>query len=70
MRRIISTLILCKESAEKVQEKLEEINLKGSYAIYFCDMPGDEIVSSEKEDMVFIHIHRCQSWNWGKEDKE
>ena len=60
----------CMESAEKVQEKLEEINLKGSYAIYFCDMPGDEIVSSEKEDMVFIHIHRCQSWNWGKEDEE
>lgn len=60
----------CAEYAKWVQEKLEEINLRGTYSIYFCDMTGDEIVSSDMEDMIFIYIHRCQSWNWGKEEEE
>ncbi|MBD5489326.1 MAG: hypothetical protein HDR13_11145 [Lachnospiraceae bacterium] len=60
----------CAEYAKWVQEKLEEINLRGTYSIYFCDMTGEEIVSSEMEDMIFIYIHRCQSWNWGKEEEE
>lgn len=60
----------CMESAEKVQEKLEEINLKGSYAIYYCDMVEKEIISSSHEESVYTYIHTCQSWNWGKENEE
>lgn len=60
----------CREYAEEVQEKLEEINLEGTYSIYFCDMTEDEIVSSGEGDMTYLHIHRCQSWNWGKENEE
>lgn len=60
----------CMESAEKVQEKLEEINLKGSYAIYYCDMVEKEIISSTHEESVYTYIHTCQSWNWGKENEE
>lgn len=54
----------CKERGEEIQEKLEEINLKGMYSIYFCDMTEEEIVSSE--DVIYIYIHSCESWNWGK----
>ena len=60
----------CREYAEEAQEKLEEINLEGTYSIYFCDMTEDEIVSSEEGNMTYLHIHHCQSWNWGKEDEE
>ena len=58
----------CKKQGEKIQEKLEEINLRGVYYIHFCDMTEEEIVSSE--DTIDIYIHSCESWNWGKEDEE
>ncbi len=58
----------CKKQGEEIQEKLEEINLRGVYYIHFCDMTEEEMVSSE--DMIDIYIHSCESWNWGKEDEE
>ena len=58
----------CKKQGEEIQEKLEEINLRGVYYIHFCDMTEEEIVSSE--DMIDIYIHSCESWNWGKEENK
>ncbi|MBD5514814.1 MAG: hypothetical protein HDR06_09190 [Lachnospiraceae bacterium] len=60
----------CGEYAKWVQEKLEEINLRGMYCIYFCDMAEKEIITSEKKDMVITYRHSCESWNWGKEEEE
>ncbi len=58
----------CKKQGEEIQEKLEEIDLRGIYYIHFCDMTEEEIVSSE--DMIDIYIHSCESWNWGKEENK
>ncbi|MBD5489328.1 MAG: hypothetical protein HDR13_11155 [Lachnospiraceae bacterium] len=60
----------CKKYSREVQNVLEEINLAGSYGIYCCDMTQEEIISSEREDMVWVYVRHCQSWNWGKEEEE
>lgn len=59
----------CMKYSREVQSALEEINLVGSYGIYCCDMTQEEIISSERKEMIWVYVHHCQSWNWGKEEE-
>lgn len=59
----------CKKYSREVQSVLEEINLAGSYGIYCCDMTEEEILFSERKEMIWVYVQHCQSWNWGKENE-
>lgn len=59
----------CKMHAESLQMELENINLYGTYDIYYCDMEEEEILFAET-GFEFTYISRSESWNWGKEDGE
>lgn len=52
--------------AKSLQMELENINLYGTYDIYYCDMEEEEILFAET-GFKFTYISRSESWNWKKD---